>query len=318
MDPLFNEPINPGMEGTLFCEPPKPGTSGTLFECHGHLMMDGSDYTAAKNNHAGRVCMETVRRELKDLRNAGVVYFRDGGDALGVGKAARPIASEYGIEYSTPVFAIHKKGRYGWIVGRSFETIGDYRQRLKEVGEENGDFVKLIVSGIITFKEYAGLSCPSLEKEEIRELIHIAHEEGYAVMIHVNGPEAIRACVEAGADSIEHAYFADEETLACIAEHKTIWVPTLAATGAFVGREGFDEAVAEATVKRQMEAVRKVSKMCAAAGHIPLIAVGSDSGAVGVPHGNGTVREYELLAAAGLCKEEMESANRELRRRFRR
>ena len=308
----------------------------TLFECHGHLMMDGSDYAAAKKNHEKAVNIESIRRELKALQEHGVVYFRDGGDAFGVGKAVRHLAEEYGVEYVTPVFAIHRKGRYGWIVGRDYETIADYRKRLAEVREEQGDFVKLIVSGIITFREYGGLSCESLGKDEITELIHIAHGEGYAVMIHVNGPDAIRACVEAGADSIEHGYFADEETLQCIAEHNTIWVPTIAATQAFVGRDGFDEAVARETVERQMEAVRFVTGLREPESNVHgtkertpgakknrpyrtpwIIAPGSDSGAVGVPHGPGTVQEYSLLAQAGLDEEKIRSAGEALRMRFR-
>ena len=77
-------------------------------------------------------------------------------------------------------------------------------------------------------------------------------------MIHVNSAEAIRACVENGADSIEHGYFADEETLHCIAEHDTIWVPTLSAVDAFIGRAGFDEGVAKETLARQTESLRYV------------------------------------------------------------
>ena len=292
-------------------------------------MMDGSDYAAAKRKHENTVDLSSVKQELEALREHGVVYFRDGGDAFGVGKAARAFAEEYGIEYATPVFAIHKKGRYGWIVGRAYETIADFRQRILEAKEERADFIKLIVSGIITFQNYGELSCPSLPAEEIRELIHIVHEEGFSVMIHVNGAEAIRACVEAGADSIEHGYFADEETLACIAEHDTIWVPTLAATQAFVGREGFDEAVSSRTVEGQIRAIRYVTDLCRQRQMVsqrepsPLaparwcIAAGSDSGAVGVPHGAGAEQEYSLLAQAGLNTDMIENANMALREKFR-
>ena len=287
-------------------------------ECHGHLMMDGSDFTAAKKTHAGGIREDVIRQELSDLRDAGVVYFRDGGDALGVGTRAREIAPEYGIEYVTPAFAIHRKGRYGWIVGRGFETIPEYRQRITEVGELRGDFVKIIVSGIITFREYGDLSCPGLTSGEIREMIHIAHEEGYAVMIHVNGAENIRCCVEAGADSIEHAYFADGETLECIAEHDTIWVPTLSAVEAFIGRDGFDEGIARETLDHQTDAVRLVSgRRTGRSRSRGIIASGSDSGAVGVPHGAGTVREYELLARGGAAEADIAAANERIRSIFR-
>ena len=46
------------------------------------------------------------------------------------------------------------------------------------------------------------------------------------------------------------------------------------------------------------------------------IASGSDSGAVGVPHGPGTIREYELLAEAGISRDRIEESNAMLKSRF--
>ena len=174
-----------------------------------------------------------------------------------------------------------------------------------------------IGSGIITFKAYGDLSCPALPPEKIREMVHIAHEEGFSVMMHTNGDETIRAAVEAGTDSIEHGYFAGEETLMCLAESKSLWVPTLSAVDAFIGREGFDEGVARETLARQKDAIRTCCKYAEKAGNkAPRIASGSDSGAVGVPHGSGTHREYALLAETGLTQGAILAANRELRQRF--
>lgn len=38
----------------------------------------------------------------------GIHFVRDGGDALGVSRRAKELAPEYGIDYRTPIFAIHK------------------------------------------------------------------------------------------------------------------------------------------------------------------------------------------------------------------
>ena len=62
---------------------------------------------------------------------------------------------------------------------------------------------------------------------EIRELIHIAHEEGFPVMAHTNGSQAVRAAALAGVDSIEHGNFCDEDALRALAASDAIWVPTL-------------------------------------------------------------------------------------------
>ncbi|MBQ1333522.1 MAG: amidohydrolase family protein [Lachnospiraceae bacterium] len=281
-------------------------------ECHGHMMMDGADYTAARHCHEHGVNMAVVRAEFDALRNAGVTYFRDGGDALGVSARAAGIAPEYGIEYRTPIFAIHKKGHYGGIVGRGFADLSEYRALVKEAGKAGCDFIKVMVSGIVTFRRFGELSCPSLPADEIREMIRIAHDDGFAIMIHVNGADAVRACVEAGADSIEHGNFLDSETLEALAASRTVWVPTVAAIAAFHGRDGFDPAVTGAILKAHLEEVRKAAELGAR------IASGSDSGAVGVPHGAGIVRECELLAEAGLTRTQTEEGNRLIREIFKR
>ena len=40
-----------------------------------------------------------------------------------------------------------------------------------------------------------------------------------------------------------------------------------------------------------------------------IVAAGSDSGAVGVPHGPGTVREYELLSRAGISTDRVRNGD---------
>lgn len=273
-------------------------------------MMDGEDFTAARNRHRKGVDTEALRRSLSALRDAGIRYFRDGGDAYGVSALGREIAPEYGIEVVTPVFAIHKRGYYGSIVGKSYDDIASFRERIAELKKAKGDFVKLMLSGIITFRSWGDLSCEGLDPDEIKELVDIAHSEGYSVMVHVNGADTVRAAVMAGADSIEHGYFVDRETIEIMAEKQTLWVPTLAAVEAFIGRQGTDRDVAEKTLDEQLALLAKAREM-----GVP-VASGSDSGAVGVPHGKGSMREYELISRAGFTDAEIEASNEKLREKF--
>ena len=284
----------------------------TLFECHGHLMMGGADYAASRAVHANGPDREVVAAELSALKDAGVAYFRDGGDALDVSRIGREMAGDYGIEMVTPIYAIHKAGYYGSIVGRGWRDLREYRALVEGVRDAGGDFIKFMSSGIITFRTYGELSCPGLELAELREMVRIAHGEGFRVMTHVNGPETVRFAAVAGVDSIEHGYFVDKAALEAMADAGAVWVPTLAATEAFIGRAGFDSDAAERTVRVQQEMLAAFSEMGG------LIAAGSDSGAVGVPHGPGTRREYELLAEAGICQEKILSGNEAVRSRFRR
>ena len=89
----------------------------TFCECHGHIFMDGTDYRNAAAAHQNGPDRALIREHLAACRDSGITYFRDGGDAFGVSLAAREMAAEYGIRYVTPAFAIHRKGRYGGIVG---------------------------------------------------------------------------------------------------------------------------------------------------------------------------------------------------------
>jgi hypothetical protein len=284
--------------------------SAFLYECHGHALMDGADFRAARDRHKGGVEESAVRACLAALQCVGVGYVRDGGDALGVSLRARELAPAYDITYRSPAFAIHKLGYYGSIVGRGWRDLTEARGLIAEAKAAGADFIKLMFSGVITFINYGELSCPGLTAAEIAALVEIAHGEGFAVMAHVNGAETVRSAVEAGTDSIEHGYFLDDGCLDAMAEAGTIWVPTVAATHAFIGRAGFNDAAARRTVGTQLEMIGK------AAARGVLVAAGSDSGAVGVPHGAGTETEYRLLRAAGLTGAQIEAANRAVAERF--
>lgn len=285
---------------------------GMCSECHGHIFMNGADYREGMAAHKNGPDLALIRAHLAACRDAGITYFRDGGDALGVSLAAREMAAEFGIRYVTPAFAIHRKGRYGGIVGFAYETMEEYRQLLRRARREGADFIKLMFSGILYFDVYGRLSCPPLPAEEIRALVDMAHGEGFAVMAHVNGPEALHAALEAGTDSIEHGYFMDEADLPLLAEGRTIWVPTMAAIAPFAGRPGCSAAVVEETLRRQGALLRRAAALGA------LIATGSDSGAVGVPHGAGIHTEEALLTQSiGDCSAAvLERGNRALQARF--
>lgn len=254
--------------------------------------MNGADYHAAVSAHKNGPDEALIRAHLAAYQQEGITYLRDGGDALGVSRRAAALAEEYGLAYATPIFAIHRAGRYGRIVGRGYDTLSEYRALVAQAGHEGADFIKLMFSGILEFDAFGHLSCPSLPREEILELVHIAHSEGFPVMAHVNGPEAILAALEAGTDSIEHSYYMDGACLSALAASSSIWVPTLAATDAFAHRPGFSPQIVESILESQFENLRR------AAGAGALIASGSDAGAVGVPHGTGLRRESALLERA--------------------
>ena len=255
-------------------------------ENHAHIFMNALDYRQAVRDHENGPDEKLIREHLKAYQKLQVSFVRDGGDYLHVSQRAREIAPEYGIDYRTPVFAIHKKGHYGGIVGRSFETMEEYASLVKEVKQEGGDFIKIMTTGIMDFDTDGTITGSALSFQEVREMVHIAHEEGFSVMSHTNGAEAVKEAALAGADSIEHGNYVDEEALNIMAEKGTIWVPTITVVKNLLGKGRFSDQVLRKIWEQGKENIRKGYERGVK------LALGSDAGAYLVPHGQGILDEW--------------------------
>lgn len=262
------------------------------FDCHMHMILDGVYYRAAIDHQKEQRDDALIRERLAAYRDAGISYLRDGGDAWGVCLRAKELAEEYGIEYRTPAFPIHRKGRYGGFIGRGFDSMAEYRALVAEAGRLGADFIKIMISGLMDFDHYGVITSQPLSADEIREMIAIAHGEGFAVMAHCNGAETARAALAAGVDSIEHGAYLDHEALAMLAGSDAVWVPTLVTIGNLVGDGRYPDSVLEPLLKQQLANVAECARLGGR------IALGSDNGAYRVPHGKGTMDEYELLKRA--------------------
>ena len=280
------------------------------FECHGHIFMNGSNYKDAIELHKNGVVKAVINDRLKALAEAGITYYRDGGDILGASAYAREAAADYGINYKTCIFATHKQNNYGWIVGYPFENSKEFYKLVLRAKAEKADFIKLMISGIMDFKTFGGLTGGGLELEEIPELIKIAHGEGFKIMTHTNGADRIKAAIEAGADSIEHGYFMDDGCIRSLTQSDTIWVPTLAACAGFIGRAGFTGGIAEQNFQNQQKNIRLALKSGA------YIAAGSDAGAFGVDPVKGIALEYALLHESGMTAADIDRGSQKISERF--
>ena len=256
-------------------------------DCHMHMILDGYDWKHAIARHSQRVDEPWIRGILKRYQELGFAYLRDGGDRGGVGKRARELAPEYGIVYRTPLANLCKKGHYGGFIGENYENLREYADLVQKVRRDGGDFIKIMISGLMDFDHFGVLTEDGFPEEEIRELIHIAHEEGFAVMAHANGARCMEAAARWGVDSIEHGAYADRDALQAMAENGTIWCPTLSTVGNLRGKGRFREEA----VQQILQSARENVKTFAGLGG--LIAPGTDAGAWAVPHGSLT--EFELL-----------------------
>ncbi len=279
-------------------------------DCHMHMVLDGHEWKSAMDRHREKPDDDFIRRVLAGYQKDGYSYLRDGGDRLGAGRRARELAPEYGIRYRTPLAPISKRGHYGGFIGVQFDTLTEYAELVEKARAGGADFIKLMISGLMDFDRFGVLTEAGLEAGEIREMIHIAKEEGFSVMAHCNGANNALAAADAGVDSIEHGAYLDGEALAAMAERGVVWVPTVSTIGNLRGRGRF----AEAAVAQIFAAAGENLRSFAAMGG--LIACGSDAGAWAVPHGCNTEAKLlqEILGPeAGTV---LAAGNRRIREKF--
>lgn len=259
-------------------------------DCHMHMVLDGVEWRGSIGRHRAGPDECWVRGILERYRAEGFVYLRDGGDRWGVGALARKIAPEYAITYRTPLAPLCKAGHYGAFIGEKYGNMAEYVELVRKARDNGADFIKIMISGLMDFDRFGVLTEDGLPEPEIRELVRIAHEEGFAVMAHANGARTVEAAAAAGVDSVEHGAYLDEAALAAMAENGTVWVPTLSTIGNLRGKGRFNEAAVRKILDSAMENVADFGAMGG------LVAPGSDAGAWAVAHG--MTSEYELLGEA--------------------
>ena len=282
--------------------------TGLPIDCHMHMVLDGVDWKQAIARHRLQPDENFIREKLGIYRDLGYTYLRDGGDRWGVGRRARELAGEYSITYRTPLSPLCKAGHYGMFIGTGFETLKEYASLVVQTRQAGGDFIKIMISGLMDFSAYGVLTQEGLPKEEIRQLVHIAHEEGMAVMAHANGADTVLSAAEAGVDSVEHGAYLQEESLRAMQEAGTVWVPTLSTIGNLLGKGRFPDG----EVSRILDsALQNVSAFRHMGG---LLASGTDAGAWAVPHGSRT--EEGWLAMAGVEEAELRKGTEVIMKKF--
>ena len=263
-----------------------------MVDCHIHMVLDGVYWKDAIRTHAAEPREDICRRRLERYKDLGYTYLRDGGDRWGAGALARSLAPEYGITYRTPLAPLSKRGHYGGFIGVQYENLSEYAALVVQQKQQGADFIKIMISGLMDFDRFGVLTEEGLDSATIKELIHIAHQEGMSVMAHANGARTVEAAALAGVDSVEHGAYLDRDALQAMKEAGTVWVPTVSTVGNLLGKERFDQDA----VERILDSALTNLELFHAMGG--LVAPGTDAGAWAVPHGIHT--EAALLAKAGI------------------
>jgi len=186
----------------------------------------------------------------------------------------------------------------GTVVDGVSEILKAVRQQVKL----GADYVKFwATGGVMEAEERAGAQ--EFSDEEIRAIVGEAKRARKPIAVHALTAEAIKTCIRAGVDTIEHGIFADEECVNMMKEEGIYLVPTLVAYRKLTRTDvGFPAAAVE-VAKRAVAAHGKTLRMAKRAS--VKIAMGTDSGSpYGNMHGVCQAEELELMVSEGLTETE--------------
>ena len=134
---------------------------------------------------------------------------------------------------------------------------------------------------------------PTFTLDELKLINEVTTSSGRVMVCHAKSKEAIRRSVLAGAVTIEHGDFLDEEIGKLMKEHQVIFMPTIAAVDKITQYRGWKKGIDP----DPENVVRKKLSFKAALASGVTIGMGGDVGVF--PHGD-NVMEMELMAEYGM------------------
>lgn len=174
------------------------------------------------------------------------------------------------------------------------------RAAVRRQVKRGADVIKVTVTGGVLSETAAGTG-QQLTDEELRAIVETAHALGRKVTAHAHAAEGIEAALRAGFDSIEHAMWADENTMRLFNETGAWLIPTIYPITA-VGdtpekvRQGPLKDVPPPVMEKLLQLGRQPKDMTALAHRMGVrIALGTDSGVS--PHGENANEFIEYVNA---------------------
>jgi imidazolonepropionase-like amidohydrolase len=179
----------------------------------------------------------------------------------------------------------------------------DCRRVVREAIRRGVDVVKVMATGG-TLDEGDGGTGQQFTDEELKAIADTAHAFGRKVTAHAHAKAGIDACIRANFDSIEHAMWADEQTLKAM-KAKGIWLVPTAATITYVGdtpekvRNGPLKNLPEVSMQKVLKLGTQPRKLVTMAHKIGVgIALGTDAPLV--PHGDNAMEMVTYVVDSGL------------------
>jgi imidazolonepropionase-like amidohydrolase len=286
-------------DGQVVFEAPGCTLLPGLIDAHVHLCMDASDNPSARPTDLAALAIQGVQGALATIRG-GVTTVRCVGTPGNVDLALRDAVASGRIVGPRIVAAgrpIAMTGGHGHAMAIEVDGVVAVIAAVRAQIKAGADVIKLMVTGgVLTPGGRPGT--PQLLPEEIDAAVRVAHRANRRVCGHAEGPDGVRDAIMAGIDSIEHGYFDDDDPLfADMRGNPTYLVPTLVAYAAILEKRDVLPAEAVANAESAIERHRQ-SFRAACKGGVP-IAMGSDAGTPGNPHGRNW-REIAHMVEQGM------------------
>lgn len=277
-----------------------------LIDLHVHLVWDGSaqPLQAMQRETSELTTLRAAQRAHQHLVN-GVTTVRDVGGPSKIVLAARKAISE-GVAQGARVIAagspVVMTGGHAHEMGIIADGVDQVRRAVRTMIGEHVDLIKVMAGGGV-FPQGEHLDSIQLGVDELTTAVTEAHNSGRKVAAHAHGLTAIKNAVAAGADTIEHGCFLDEEAADLALEGNQIVVPTLIAFNRYV-ELGTENGLPAHSVDKAANALAADFEAITYARQrgIP-IGAGTDCGGRAKPHGC-LASELELLVKAGLTTRE--------------
>ncbi len=175
-------------------------------------------------------------------------------------------------------------------------SVDEVRERVRRLLIGGATMIKCIGTGAVLTR--GGVpGAPELSEAEIHAAVEEAAWYGTHVAVHAHGAEGAKRAIRAGARSVEHGSYLDDEAIAMLADTGTFFTVDLYDGEWALGSEGPTDWPAETMRKLRESQVAAESVTAKAIGCGVRIAFGTDSGVY--PHGlNG--RQFTSYVRAGM------------------
>jgi imidazolonepropionase-like amidohydrolase len=266
-----------------------------LIDAHVHLVADGSaDFMGSVVQASAEQLAATAAANARRTVAAGTVAVRDLGAPDGVAIAlAREIAAGRadGPEIAAAGRAITAPGGHIPYLGVEVQGAAALAAAARAELAAGADGIKLVATGGVLTPAVAIGNAP-YEEAELTAAADVAREQGRWVAAHAIGHEGTKRALRAGATTVEHGVYLDDEAVELMAARGAVLVTTRIAVVRMLQHRD----VLEPAVLAKAEEIREVnieSLRRAARAGIP-IAGASDAGTPFNPHG-GVAEEAVLL-----------------------